>query len=108
MRALPLQKFEVAAPARIGIETANPRTMLIDGAATLGRMEELAGAFEDRIFAMAQHAPVAFDHLGEALLGGVILEVEALRETRDIAFRDDDVIVGAAITGALRAVIKDW
>jgi hypothetical protein len=108
MRALPLQEFEVAATARIGIEAANPRTMLIDGAATFGWMEELASALEDRVFAMAQDAAIAFDHLGETLLGGVIFEVETLREARDIALRDNDVIVGAAIARTLRAVIKDW
>lgn len=82
--------------------------MFVDSATTLGRVQELACALEDRILAMSQHTAISLDHLRKTMFGPLVIEIEPLSETLDIAFCDDDVFVGAAVRRTLAAVIEHW
>ena len=106
MLALPTQKIEVATASPIGIFVAHFRAIFIHGALPLGRMKEAASAFVHGIFAMLEHAPVAFDQLRKFLFGIFRRQIKALSQAFHIAFRDDDVIIRTAIAGAFRAIVE--
>jgi hypothetical protein len=66
MLAFPLEPIKIAASARVRVITADCRTMFVDCAATLGRVQELARGIVDRVLAMAKNPAVTFNRFGEA------------------------------------------
>lgn len=61
-------------------------------------MQKPAGAFKDVILAVSQDAlAVIFDVLREFLLGLFIAQLEAFRQTLDVAFSDKNPLVGATV-----------
>ena len=74
--------------------------MLVNGAVPLRGMEELACALEDVILTVPKHAmPIAFDELCKFGFRLFVTKIETLRQSFDIAFRNQDPIIRAAIRG---------
>ena len=74
-------------------------------AARLG-VEKAATAFKDRVFLMAQYVmTVIFFEAREFLFGGFISQSVMFRQPLDVGLGDFDPVVGAAITGTLRAIV---
>ena len=71
-------------------------------------MEELAGAFVNRVVSMPEDPAIARGHLCEALFSLLVCELKAGSKPFDIPFRDYYVVIRTAIAGTFRAVIKDW
>src|SRR4030095_1769155 len=98
MAALPGQEVVIAAALFFREGAASLRAVLVDGAVPLGRVEKLASAFEDVILLVSQHAvAVAFYGLGEFTLGLFVTQPETLRQSRDVAFRDQYPVISATI-----------
>src|SRR5581483_6896788 len=74
-------------------------------AAPLLRIEEHAHAAVDVVLLVAEDLLVV-DNFREALLRGLFIETEVLRQTREVAFGDDNRVIAAAVTGTLRAVVE--
>lgn len=88
MNTLPPEKLVKPTPILFGIAAAGGRAVLVDGAAPLNGMQELAGTLVDRIAAMAEHAvAVGFDQLGKPLLGDLEGEFEAAGQPLNVLLR---------------------
>src|SRR5258706_521482 len=102
--ALEPEEVVVAATRAVGILAAHARARLVHGATALFLVEEHAGGLEYLVLAMAQHAHRLFRvGLGVALLGHLVAHAEMAREPVDVAGRDLDLVVRAAVRGTLRA-----
>ena len=97
--ALPRQEIVIATACLFGKSAASGGAALVDRAVPLRRMEKLASAFEDVVLAMAQDSiPVAFDELGVFSLGLFVTQLETPGQSLDVAFRDQNPIIRAAIS----------
>ena len=98
MTALPGQEVVIAAALFFREGAAGVGTMLVDSAVPFGRVEKLASAFEDVIFAVPQNVvAVFFDELGEFTLGLFVTQFETFCQSRYVAFRDQYPIIRATI-----------
>ena len=107
MIALPLEKLIVTAAAFFRICPANGGTVFINRAASFSRMKKLASRLENVVFAMPQDSAITFDLLGKFLFGLFPTQSKPFRQSLDIALGHDNPIVGAAITRAFCAIVKD-
>jgi hypothetical protein len=97
--AFPGQEIVIAAPILFREGSARLWTMLVDSAIPPGRMQEPASAFEDFILTVSQHTmAVFFDESGEFALGLFVTDLEALRQSRYVAFRDQYPIIRATVS----------
>ncbi len=90
---LAFEEVVVVTAGRLRKLATDSWAMFVDSAATLSRVQELAGTLEDRILAVAQHATISLDHFGETLLGTIVAEREAFREPLNVASLDEDMFV---------------
>jgi hypothetical protein len=97
--SLPGQEVVITAPLFFGKGATRFWTVLVDGAIPPGGMQEPASALEDMIFAVSQHTMAVFlDEPGEFALGLFVTDLESLRQSRYVAFRDQYPIIRAAVS----------
>jgi len=81
--------------------------VFVDCATAFFRVEEPAGGLEDLVFAMAHHPSLpVLCWLGETSAGYVFVHLEASSDPPDVRARDGDLVVRAAIAGAVGAVVE--
>ena len=106
MFALPLKEVVIAAAVFDGMFAAQRGAGFIDRAAARLGIEKAATAFENRVFLMAHHVmAVIFLEAREFLFGGFISQAMMFRQSLDVGLGDFDPVIGAAITGTLRAIV---
>lgn len=105
--AFTLEEIVVVAIRQFREFSAYARPMLVNSAAPFDRVKELAGAFEDRIFAVTKNSAISFDVLRESLFSALIGERIPPGEPLNIATVDDDIVVGAAVRGTSRTIVED-
>lgn len=80
--------------------------MFVDCAIPFFLIKKHAGAFEDVVLVMSQHASlVIFFVLGEFLFGLFVSQVESFGQPLDVAFIDPDPVVRTTVTGTFGAVV---
>jgi hypothetical protein len=97
--ALPGQEVVITASILFGEGATRFGAMFVDGAVPLGRVQKPASAFEDIIFTVSQNTVAVFlvEH-GEFVLGLFITDLEALRQSRNVAFRDQYQIIRTTVS----------
>src|SRR5215216_185048 len=103
--AFEAQEIVIAARRDAGIFAAHRGPCLVDRAAALLDIEELADPAEVFVLLAAHDALIAVGGLQIFLLEGFGREAEMLREPDDIALGDDDRRIGTAVAGALQAIV---
>jgi hypothetical protein len=82
--------------------------VFVDCTPAFFRVEEPAGGLEYLVLAMAHHPPLAvLRWLGETSLGYVLVYLEATSKPADVCTRDGDLVVRAAVAGAVGAVVEN-
>lgn len=80
--------------------------MFINTAVSFFLVEKHAGAFEDVIFAMSQHASLVFFLvLREFLFGLFVSQIEPFGQPLYVAFIDSDPVIRTTIARAFGAVV---
>src|SRR5205823_11135401 len=102
---LPFQKVIITTTGAVRIVAADGRPRLVNRAAAGLEVEEHADAAVDLILLMPEDRAV-LGRLREALGGRCDIDLEVLGETVDVAFRNADVVVTAAVRRAFAAVVK--
>jgi hypothetical protein len=103
--ALEAQEIIIAAARHAGIFAAHRGPCLVDRAAPLLDIEELADPAVVFVLLASHDALIAVSGLQIFLLEGLEREAEILRQPDDIALRDDDRGIGTAVAGALQAIV---
>jgi hypothetical protein len=99
--ALPGQEVVITASILFWKSSTRFGTMLVYGAVPHGRVQKPASAFEDFIFTVSQHTMAVFlDEPGEFAFGLFVTNLEALRQSRYVAFRDQYPIIRATVSRA--------
>src|SRR5213075_718444 len=101
--ALELEELVVAAARALRKLAADARAGLVDRALALRLVEEHARRVEDAVALVAQERRALRAHLGVAALGDLEVDAEVAREALDVALRDLDVGVRAAVGRTLVA-----
>src|SRR5688572_136685 len=98
--ALEPDALVVAATRAVGVFAAYRRSRLVHRAAALVLVEQHAGGLEHLVLLVAQQ-PHLFHRvvLGEALLGALVVQAEMPSEPLNVARRDLDLGIAAAVAG---------
>ena len=97
--ALPRQKVVITASLFFREGAAGFGTMLVNCAVPLGRVEKPASALKDVIFMVSQNAMAVFlDESGEFALGLFVTDLETLRQSGYVSFRDLYPVIGATVS----------
>jgi hypothetical protein len=99
------QEIIISAAHVIRVFPANFRARFIDGAATLGLVKELAHAFVDMIFSVAQYT-VAPGDFRKFFLSVFVRQFEVFRQAQQILFRHFNPVITATIAGTFRTIEK--
>ena len=99
------EKIIVTASAAARIGAAGRGTRRVDGAAPLVGIEEAADAAEVFVILAPHRILMPMGFFGEALPGVVERQAEMLCQASDVALRQRDYGIGAAVTGAVEAVV---
>ena len=105
--ALRHEEIVVAAPRGAGVRAAGMGPVFVDCAPAFFRVEEPAGSLKNLVLAMAHHPTFAvLCWLGETSMGCILVQFEATGKPADVRSRDGDLVVCAAVAGAVGAVVE--